>query len=61
MTEEPIKKSFTEHATDINYQAVVKLEDKDAEAFIQYDSRELTEKELSTLEESHNLYKKHCR
>lgn len=45
----------------INYGAVVELQGKDMETFIEYNSRDLTEREEASLKEFHELYKKHCK
>ena len=47
--------------TVINYGAVVELQGKDMETFIEYNSRDLTEREEASLKEFHELYKKHCK
>ena len=45
----------------IDYGAVVELPGKDMEAFIEYITRELTEREEALLKEFHELFKKHSK
>jgi hypothetical protein len=42
-----------------SYNVVAELVGKDADVFLQYNKRDLTEKEMKSLEESHNIYKKY--
>jgi hypothetical protein len=41
------------------FSLVAELEGEDAEAFLQYNARDLKDKEIKSLEEAYELYKKH--
>jgi hypothetical protein len=41
------------------YSMVAELEGKDADTFLEYNERDLTQREIKSLEESHTLYKRY--
>ena len=56
------KADFDKHSRVlISYNAVAELEGIDAELFLKYDNRDLTENETHSIQDAHDLYKRHCK